>query len=212
LSALHLGGGGLTVPRYLAEVRPGTTSRVLEVDPGVVEIDREQLGLETSADLEVRVGDARVGLAAEPRGERDLVVGDAFGGLSVPWQLTTVEALELVDRALTDDGVYVANLIDHPPLGFVRAELATMRQVWPHVLLLARAPVLAGEDGGNLVAVASSRPLDEATLAGALLAQDSTWQVASSDEVAAFAGDAQVLTDDAAPVDQLLTPYGAPGS
>jgi spermidine synthase len=212
LSALHLGGGGVTVPRYLAEVRPGTTSRVLEVDPGVVDIDRRQLGLETSADLEVRVGDARVGLAAEPPGERDLVVGDAFGGLSVPWQLTTVEALRLVDRALTDQGVYVANLIDHPPLGFVRAELATMRQVWPHVLLLARSPVLAGEDGGNLVAVASSRPLDEAVLAGALLAQDSTWQVASSDEVAAFAGDAQVLTDDAAPVDQLLTPYGAPGS
>ncbi|MBM7805679.1 spermidine synthase [Geodermatophilus bullaregiensis] len=212
LSALHLGGGGLTVPRYLTEVRPGTTSRVLEVDPGVVEIDREQLGLATSEDLQVRVGDARVGLAAEPAGERDLVVGDAFGGLSVPWQLTTVEALELVDRALTDDGVYVANLIDHPPLSFVRAELATMREVWPHVLLLARAPVLAGEDGGNLVAVASSRPLDPDVLAGALAAQDSTWQVAPEDEVATLAGDAQVLTDDAAPVDQLLTPYGAPGS
>ncbi len=212
LSALHLGGGGLTLPRYLADVRPGTTSRVLEVDPGVVAIDREQLGLETSEDLEVRVGDARVGLIAEPAGQRDLVVGDAFGGLSVPWQLTTVEALRLVDRALADDGVYVANLIDHPPLAFVRAELATMRQVWPHVLLLARAPVLAGEDGGNLVAVASSRPLDRASLAGALGAQDSTWQIASPEQVAAFAGDAQVLTDDAAPVDQLLTPYGAPGS
>ncbi|GAB3312452.1 hypothetical protein GCM10027451_25320 [Geodermatophilus aquaeductus] len=210
LSALHLGGGGATVPRYLAEVRPGTESLVLEVDPGVVAIDREQLGLETSEDLRVRVGDARVGLGAEPAGTRDLVVGDAFGGLSVPWQLTTVEALRLVDRALTDDGVYVANLIDHPPLAFVRAELATMREVWPHVLLLARAPVLAGEDGGNLVAVASSRPLDEALLADALLAQDSTWQVASADEVAALAGDAEVLTDDAAPVDQLLTPYGAP--
>ncbi len=212
VSALHLGGGGLTVPRYLAAVRPGTTSRVLEVDPGVVEIDREQLGLRTSAELEVRVGDARVGLGDEPAGERDLVVGDAFGGLSVPWQLTTVEALELVDRALTDGGVYVANLIDHPPLAFVRAELATMRQVWPHVLLLARAPVLAGEDGGNLVAVASSRPLDPATLTEALLAQESDWRVATEEEVAAFAGDAPVLTDDAAPVDQLLTPYGAPGS
>jgi spermidine synthase len=211
VSALHLGGGGLTVPRYLAEVRPGTTSRVLEVDPGVVEIDREQLGLRTSADLEVRVGDARVGLADEPAGERDLVVGDAFGGLSVPWQLTTVEALRLVDRALTDEGVYVANLIDHPPLAFVRAELATMRQVWPHVLLLARAPVLAGEDGGNLVAVASPRPLDRAALAAALLAQESTWRVAGEEDVAAFTGDAPVLTDDAAPVDQLLTPYGAPG-
>ncbi|WP_448640823.1 fused MFS/spermidine synthase [Geodermatophilus sp. URMC 63] len=212
LSALHLGGGGLTVPRYLAAVRPGTQSRVLEVDPGVVGIDRAQLGLQTSPDLQVRVGDARVGLAAEPAGERDLVVGDAFGGLSVPWQLTTVEALELVDRALTDDGVYVANLIDHPPLAFVRAELATMRQVWPHVLLLARAPVLAGEDGGNLVAVASARPLDTDALAAALRAQGSTWQVAPEEEVAAFAGDAQVLTDDAAPVDQLLTPYAAPGS
>ena len=211
LSALHLGGGGATLPRYLAEVRPGTTSRVLEVDPGVVEIDRERLGLEESAELEVRVGDARVGLAAETAGSRDLVVGDAFGGLSVPWQLTTVEALRLVDRALTDDGVYVANLIDHPPLSFVRAELATMREVWPHVLLLARAPVLAGEDGGNLVAVASPRPLDRAALAAALLAQESTWRVAGEEEVAAFTGDAPVLTDDAAPVDQLLTPYGAPG-
>ena len=95
-------------------------------------------------------------------------------------------------------------------VAFVRAELATMRQVWPHVVLLARAPVLAGEEGGNLVAVASSRPLDRAVLAEALLAQESTWRVATEDDVAAFAGDARVLTDDAAPVDQLLTPYGAP--
>ena len=102
LSALHLGGGGLTVPRYLAEVRPGTTSRVLEVDPGVVEVDEQQLGLQTSPDLEVRVGDARVGLSAEQPGSRDLVVGDAFGGLSVPWQLTTTQALGLVRNALGD--------------------------------------------------------------------------------------------------------------
>ncbi|MBJ7453831.1 MAG: fused MFS/spermidine synthase, partial [Blastococcus sp.] len=136
LSALHVGGGGLTLPRYLAEVRPGTTSRVVEVDPGVVDIDREQLGLETSDALRVDVADGRVGLEEETAGERDLVVGDAFGGLSVPWQLTTREALELVDRALADDGVYAVNLIDNPPLGFVRAELATLRDVFEHVVLL----------------------------------------------------------------------------
>jgi hypothetical protein len=66
LSALHVGGGGLTLPRYLAEVRPGTVSRVLEVDPGVVEVDEEELGLRTSPALQVRVGDARVGLLDEP--------------------------------------------------------------------------------------------------------------------------------------------------
>ena len=126
----------------------------------------------------MRVADGRVGLAEEPAGTRDLVVGDAFGGLSVPWQLTTREALELVDAALTDDGVYAVNLIDHPPLGFVRAELATLRAVFPHVLLLARAPVLAGEDGGNLVAVASRSPLPVDEIAARLTDHELAWQVA----------------------------------
>ena len=210
VSALHVGGGGLTLPRYLAEVRPGTRSLVLEVDPGVVAIDREQLGLETSAELQVRVADGRVGLADEPVGERDLVVGDAFGGLSVPWQLTTREALRLVDRALADDGVYAVNLIDHPPLGFVRAELATLRAVFEHVVLLARVPVLTGEDGGNVIAVASQQPLDTEGIAAAMSDHDLAWRVASGADVDDLVGDADVLTDDHAPVDQLLTPYGRP--
>jgi spermidine synthase len=212
LSALHLGGGGLTLPRYLAEVRPGTVSRVLEVDPGVVALDADELDLQTSAQLQVRVGDARVGLEDEPVGRRDLVVGDAFGGLSVPWQLTTAEALRLVDGALAEDGVYAANLIDHPPLSFVRAELATLRAVFPHVLLLARAPVLAGEDGGNVVAVASRRALPAEAIAAAMAGKGLAWQVAGGAELTAFIGGARILTDDFAPVDQLLTPYGAPGS
>jgi spermidine synthase len=208
LSALHIGGGGLTVPRYLAEVRPGTESLVIEVDPGVVAIDRDQLALETSDRLRVRVADGRVGLAEERAGMRDLVVGDAFGGLSVPWQLTTREALELVDAALTDDGVYVVNLIDHPPLDFVRAELATLRAVFPHVLLLARAPVLAGEDGGNVVAVASRSPLPADEIAARLADHELAWHVAEGPLLEGLVGDAPVLTDDYAPVDQLLTPYG----
>jgi spermidine synthase len=208
LSALHVGGGGLTLPRYLAEVRPGTDSLVIEVDPGVVAIDREQMALETSDELRVRVADGRVGLAEERPGERGLVVGDAFGGLSVPWQLTSREALDLVDAALADDGVYAVNLIDHPPLDFVRAELATMRAVFPHVLLLARAPVLAGEDGGNLVAVASRTPLHTAEIEAALIGHVLAWQTAEGDALTQFIGDADVLTDDHAPVDQLLNPYG----
>ncbi|MGY2129083.1 fused MFS/spermidine synthase [Blastococcus sp. SYSU DS0617] len=210
VSALHIGGGGLTLPRYLAEVRPGTASRVVEVDPGVVAIDREQLGLETSDALRVDVADGRVGLAEEPAGERDLVVGDAFGGLSVPWQLTTREALQLVDRSLTTEGIYAVNLIDHPPLDFVRAELATLREVFDHVALLARVPVLTGEDGGNVIAVASQRPLDTEGIAAALLDHDLAWRVAEDADLDAFVGDAPVLTDDHAPVDQLLTPYGRP--
>jgi spermidine synthase len=208
LSALHVGGGGLTLPRWLAAVRPGSDSLVLEVDPGVVAIDRQRLALATSDRLRVRVVDARVGLADEPAGHRDLVIGDAFGGVAVPWQLTTREALRLVDAALADDGVYAANLIDHPPLDFVRAELATMRAVWPHVLLLAPGPVLAGQDGGNVVVVGSRRPLPAEGIAAQLGRFDVPWQVAGGAQLARFVGDAPVLTDDFAPVDQLLNPYG----
>ena len=86
---------------------------------------------------------------------RDLVVGDAFGGLSVPWQLTTREAVELVDRALADDGVYAVNLIDHPPLGFVRAELATLRRGVP---ARAAARPGAGRCAGRTAATSSPSP------------------------------------------------------
>jgi spermidine synthase len=196
------------VPRYLAAVRPGTDSLVIEVDPGVVAIDREQLELRTSDELRVRVADGRVALAEERPALRHLVVGDAFGGLAVPWQLTTREALELVDTALTDDGVYAVNLIDHPPLDFVRAELATLRDVFPHVLLLARAPVLTGDDGGNLVAVASRSALPVVEITAALADHGLAWHVAEEVELDRFIADALVLTDDFAPVDQLLTPYG----
>ena len=47
LRVYHIGGGGLTLPRYLEQVRPGTSSLVSEIDPGVVKIDNEQFGLET---------------------------------------------------------------------------------------------------------------------------------------------------------------------
>jgi hypothetical protein len=68
--------------------------------------------------------------------------------------------------------------------------------------------VLAGEDGGNVVAVASHRALPVEGIEAALAGRGLAWQVAGGAELTAFIGDAAVLTDDFAPVDQLLTPYG----
>jgi spermidine synthase len=208
LAAYHLGGGGLTVPRYLDEVRPGTSSLVSEIDPGVVEIDVELLGAELGEGIEVRVEDGRLGLARLPDDSRDLVVGDAFGGVSVPFHLASREALLEVDRVLAPGGLYVANLIDHPPLGFARAELATMRSVFDHVALLADPATLAGDDGGNLVAVAGDRPVDLTAVTRAMEARGVAWGGIDGARLEQLVGGAQVLTDDDAPVDQLLTPYG----
>nr|WP_246283906.1 fused MFS/spermidine synthase [Nocardioides perillae] len=213
LRAHHLGGGGLTLPRYLAAVRPGTTSTVSEIDPGVVQVDEERLDLGDVPGVEVRVEDARLGLERVADDSVDLVVGDAFGGVSVPFHLATREAMVQVRRVLVDDGVYAANLIDYGPLAFARAELATLGAVWEHVALLGDPDTLARRDtpeaGGNVVAVASDAPLDTTALARRLDERGVGWDVLSGDALEAWVDGAQVLTDDHAPVDQLLTPYPA---
>ncbi|MFC7490717.1 MULTISPECIES: fused MFS/spermidine synthase [unclassified Knoellia] len=207
LTAYHLGGGGLTLPRHLADVRPGTRSVVSEIDEGVLEVDVERLGLRTGRDLDVRIEDARLGLRAMAASSQDLVVGDAFGGVTIPWHLTTREAVADVRRVLAPDGRYAANLIDFGRMDFVRAELATLRSVFEHVVLTAESETLAREpgSGGNLVAIASDAPVDTAALTEAMAERDLGWEAIGGAELDAWVGDAMVLTDDHAPVDQLVT-------
>ena len=210
LDALHLGGGGFTLPRHLAAVRPESRSVVLEVDPQIPEIGQARLGLQTGDDLAVEVGDARTLIAEQDAAAYDVVLGDAFGSLAVPWHLTTAEMVEQVRRVLRPDGVYVLNVIDFPPLAFARAEAATLLAAFDDVALMALPETLAGEDGGNLVLVASDRSLPVDALARRAAARGEPDSVVGRDEVERFAAGAQVLTDDDAPVDQLLTPYSPP--
>ncbi|WP_374158336.1 fused MFS/spermidine synthase [Mycobacterium sp. G7A2] len=213
LDAYHLGGGGLTFPRYLAEVRPGTRSVVSEIDGGVVGLDRDEFGELAGTGIDIRVEDGRLGLQRLDADARDLVVGDAFGGVSVPWHLTTVEALSEIQRVLAPGGVYAANLIDHGELAFARAEVATAAEVFDHVALLGEPADLAVDPasarGGNLVVVASDRLVSAQALDEALAGRDTGWTAITGNELARWIGDAQVLTDDHAPVDQLLEPFGS---
>ena len=210
LATYHLGAGGLTIPRYLQVVRPGSTSIVSELDPGVVAINRQRLALETGPDLEVRTEDGRLGIEEIGTTSVDLVVGDAFGGVSVPWHLTTREAVGEIARVLRPGGVYAANLIDHGSLAFARAELATLGAVFDHLALAGPPEDLARVgDGGNLVAYASDAPLDTDALARRLANGESGWGVLDDAGVRRWIGAADVLTDAFAPVDQLLTPYGS---
>ena len=136
-------------------------------------------------------------------------MGDAFGGVSAPWHLATREAVAEVDRVLRDDGEYVANLIDHGPLGFARAELATLASTFDHVALAADADTVGrtAAAGGNLVALASDRPLDTAAWQARLDERGTDWRVITGRDLRSWVDGADVLTDELAPVDQLLTPY-----
>lgn len=205
ITALHLGGGGFTVPTYVEHTRPGSDQLVLELDGGLVDLDRKELGLQLGPRLRARVGDARVGLAEQADTRYDLVVGDAFGHLVVPWHLATREMAADIARVLKTDGVYAQNVIDYSPNRFLQAEIATVAAAFPHVALVAPPDALSGaRSGSNFLIVASKSPLQLDILRGALDLVDEPVRLLSGAELDAYVGDARVLTDDYAPVDQLL--------
>lgn len=204
LDVLHIGGGGFTFPRWVRAVRPGSSSVVLEIDPGLVTVAVERLGLVTEPGIDVRTGDARTLMDGLDPGRFDVALGDAFGGLAVPWHLTTVEFVRSVKSRLRSGGAYVLNVIDWPPARFARAEVATLAAVFDHVAMVVPPSYAEGDQGGNFVLVASDRPIDGAAITRAVGARQGGEVVVEGPQLRDFTAGAPVLTDDQAPVDQWL--------
>jgi hypothetical protein len=207
LAALHIGGGGLTMPHYLMATRPGTENKVYEIDPGVIDLDKAELGAEPGPQLDLRIRDGRLGVRSEQTDSQDLIVMDAFGGIAVPWHLTTREIVADIRRVLKPDGIYLANIIDFGPQAFVKAEIRTVAAEFRYVGVIAEPSALAGRTGGNFVLVASDQPLPGTTIRQRY--GDADGYLDDPAALEKFIGDAPMLTDDYAPVDQLLTPYAS---
>jgi SAM-dependent methyltransferase len=195
LDVLHVGGGGFTLPRYVAATRPRSRQVVFEYDAGLVRIAREHLGLAASPGLRVRVGDARARLAERPDASADLVIGDAFSGVVVPAHLATLEFAREVRRVLRPDGVYLLNVIDCPPLRVSRAEATTLLAAFGEIGLVADRDLLRERDAGNVVFMAADvpLPLDGVRRAAARGAHPD--DVLDRAEVVRFAGSAPAATD-----------------
>ena len=202
LGVLHLGGGAWTLPRYVAATRPGSRQRVVELDAELIRFVRERLP-PAGPGIRIRQGEARQALEAAPPTSVDLVVADAFAGSRVPAHLTSVEFLRAARRALRPGGVFAANLADGPPaLVFARAEVATAREVFGAVALVAAPQVLRGRRFGNLVLLgaAAAEELPVAALARRLAADPFPARVVAGGDVERFAAGARPVTDaDAVP-------------
>src|SRR5881227_717303 len=77
LSALHLGGGACTLPRWLAATRPGSAQTVIESSPQILEAVKPLGGI---PGVEIVLGDALAGLGADPDRGRDVVIWDLYDG------------------------------------------------------------------------------------------------------------------------------------
>jgi spermidine synthase len=197
LGVLHLGGGALSLPRYVAATRPRSSQRVVERDAALTALVRRELPLPRDADIRVRAEDARAAVEAYGPSRFDLVVGDVYGGGQVPARLTTLEYARAVARLLRPDGMYAVNLADGKPLAFARGQVATLAAVFADVCLLAEPPVLRGRRFGNVVLAAALVPgrLPVADLA-ALAARDPfPARLVHGADLVRFAGGARPVTD-----------------
>ncbi len=192
LTAVHLGGGGCTLPRYVATTRPGSRQLVVEADEALAELVRRSFG---TTGFRLRTGDARAELPRLRQGESDLVVADLFEGALMPVHVTTLEWVHEVQRLLRPGGVYLGNVADGRPLAFARAQVATLLAAFDSVLLLADPSVLRGRRFANLVLAASSAPLPVDELVRRVSRAAGRARLVTGDDLRDFTGGAAAVTD-----------------
>lgn len=195
LQVLHLGGGALTLARYVAATRPRSVQQVIEVDPDLTQLVRAELPLERGWRIRVRGGDARDGLAKLPDDWADLVIADVFSGARTPAHLTSVEFLTGVRRVLRASGWYAANIADGPPLRHLRAQVATAAAVFTERCLISDPAVLRGRRFGNSVLLAADRELPVAELTRRSAGDPHAGRVEAGRALDAFTGGARPVYD-----------------
>ncbi|MER6272961.1 fused MFS/spermidine synthase [Streptomyces sp900105755] len=200
LDVLHLGGGACTLPRYVAATRPGSRQDVVDADRELLELVTEHLPLADGTGIALHAADARGWLEAAPADAADVIVADVFGGSRIPAHLTSLGYAREAERVLRGDGVYLANLADSAPFGFLRSQLATFATAFEELALIAEPGVLRGRRFGNAVLIASHRPLDAAALARRTAADAFPARVEHGPALREFVGAARPVGDaDAVP-------------
>jgi len=203
LTAFQIGGGPCAVFRALGATRRAFHGTVAEIDPGVLNVAREHLGLADGPDLRLLVGDGRDRLADEAPSSLDLVVVDAFEGIVVPHRLLTTQFTALVGERLVPGGLHIINLIDIPPFGLVRAAVRTLLDAGREVIVLADRMSLDGESSGNFVVAATVGELPAEIIERRAAHDPSPWRMRSGRALRRWVADAAPLDDDIEPVHDL---------
>ncbi|WP_291044881.1 fused MFS/spermidine synthase [Herbiconiux sp.] len=206
ITAVHLGGGAFTLPRYVEATRPGSRQQVVEIDSSLVSFVRTHLPLPRGS-IRVRHGDAREVLSKFPPGMQgavDVVVVDVFAGARTPAHVTSAEFYREVAALLVPTGIVAVNVADGAGLAFARSQAATLSHVFADVALAVDPQMLKARRFGNVVAFASASPLPFDTLPRLLAGDPVAAKVVTGRELENFIAGAPVSTD------QTSTPSPAP--
>ena len=207
LDTLFIGGGGYTFPRYVEAQYPRSSIDVLEIDPAVTEFVYDRMGMSRDSRIRPFNQDARTFLMEwkDPK-KIDVIYGDAFNDMSVPYHLTTVEFDQMLADRLKPDGIYMVNVIDKYQGGeFAKAFLVSLRQVFPNVYLLSQGEAWLGTRANTYILMASMKPFDY-TAFREFAGPDSRTVMLPPEQLDKYLAEGReiVLNDDFAPVDQLV--------
>jgi spermidine synthase len=216
-SVLYVGGGAYTLPRYVEVKYPQAHQEVIEIDPGVTEINYTYMGVSPDTKIVTYNLDGRqmVDVMLEQGRKFDLVIGDAFNDLSIPYHLTTMEFDEKIRGLLTDDGYYLTLVIDKLRGGlFIPSYTRTLQLVFPNVYMTADGPLFESSAPNTYVVAGAMKPLDMQRF-NAIKGLGSGGRVntaimpsADLDQYLRTAGGVY-LTDDYVPADNLIAPIFA---
>ena len=201
ITAVHLGAGAFTIPRYIHATRPGSRQQVIELEMDLVDLVREHLPLPRDAQIRVRHGDARETLKKLPdglRGTVDLLVVDVFSGARTPAHVTTIEFYTEAVALLSPRGIVLANVADGPGLAFARGQAATLLAATGNVAVLAETQILKGRRFGNVVLVGSKATLPLDWMPRLLAGGPHPSKVIEGRELVDWIAGAPVITDDTA--------------
>jgi len=194
LKVLHLGGGGLTLPRWVSATRPGSAQTVVERDGLLLALVARSLPW--PAAVGVVVGDAREFVDSSPD-LYDVIVTDVFEGAVMPVSVAGVAFATAAARRLRPGGVLAMNLTDVPPLSYSRIQAATLRAAFGDVALIAPPGMLRGRKAGNVVLAAAHTEgdLPVARLARSVARDAEPARVWHAGELTAFLGGAKARLD-----------------
>jgi tetratricopeptide (TPR) repeat protein len=215
LSVLVIGGGGYVFPRYVERLWPGSRVDVVEIDPGVTEAAIQAFGLERDSTINTLTMDARnyvnqlleQGRTGGQAVQYDYIFEDALNDYSVPYQLTTKEFNDKIAGILTNRGAYMIELIDIYESGlFVGAFVNTLKQTFDYVYVIAENEPRSARI--TFVVIAAKQKINLENLAAEEQVRNLDLWILDDAEIESLRQKASgiVLTDDYAPVENLLAP------
>jgi predicted membrane-bound spermidine synthase len=156
--ALFIGAGAFGMPNEVARTHRDAQVDVAEIDPAVIETGRKYFKLGELANVKAHASDARRFLS-QSEGGYDFIFGDAYNGVRhIPAHLVTQEFFQEVKGRLSDNGVFLMNVIsavEGERSELLKHVLATVQSVFPEVVVFSVNH--AGPEPDNVIILAANQ-------------------------------------------------------